>query len=680
MKKGVLLCLAILIASSAWPAIYNVEKISELSESNSIEYSPNIRNNELSFYFVRAPEAIDPGNEDYFQTTRSSTSASFDEPTSAPFVNILTSDQDGTFWISEDGLRIYFQRSPQSGTGTSDFYKSTRSSVSAPFPAATKMTSLSEDDVNEITPVLTDDELAIYYNTDTGDPGSYNYRVYRAERASVSSDFGTPSLVSEIPENYVMLDVSNDELTMIMTNFAIDPNSIFYTQRSTTSESFPSPEELEDMGSSMIGAAEMTDDLSRIYFNMNENPSGNLGAWDLYAGDLVIGPTATPTPTPTPIWPEPTPPVDVAATRDQIASHTGQTANPWGAAFDSQGRFIFFDQKVYNYYDDETLGSNNLIRMTSGVSGPSFETIATESQLAAVIPDFPGTSPYFKNLVTLDALSDDSVVMVVSGTSPHALIRIVPGTTPQITTIAEFQTTLNPPGCWDMAVDRTQTPNLIYLYYTNTSNYSLELYVVSADQTNATPTFFADPQYHNFPPMALTIDANGDVIYAGDADFQQIYRIDKDTKAETALLPELMLNSFTEERFDYVTSLDIDPVTGDILGTYYTGWSYPYTYSRYNLFAARKNSDGSYSAASELMLEQQVYADEDVLPWYISGRNLVPSGGGLAIARSGGYMYLSNASPTFNYTSFTARGIECILKIGTEFMLGAHPESWTNYE
>jgi len=379
---------------------------------------------------------------------------------------------------------------------------------------------------------------------------------------------------------------------------------------------------------------------------------------------------------PTPNLPSPVPSVDVAATRDQIEGITGDSPNPWGGVFDSQGRYIFVDQKVE--IGTGTIGTNQLIRMTPGSPGPQFEILATQTQLAVHVPELAGSGPIYPGLASVDVLSDDSIVLIFSGTSLHKLLKVVPGNPPQITVIASITGagTISP-SVGPMAVDRSQTPNVIYMYYTRETQKGF--YSVAADQTNTEPTLWKSPENAPYNPLDFAVDDNGDILYWGGNDMGQLFRIDCVTKNETPLLSETFY-----ERFGYLymynLCMDINRRTGDIISIYIADVPYPDTQSRYNVCKVKKNPNGSYANGEVLIIEEQVFGDEDVSPWYIEGRYLISFGCGISISPSGETFFVSNGEPDYKMGYIPYRGIDCILKIGTEGVLGVTPSHWRHYE
>ena len=400
---------------------------------------------------------------------------------------------------------------------------------------------------------------------------------------------------------------------------------------------------------------------------------------NISSSEPVIGLLVTPTPTPTPDLPFPEPPINMAANTDQISAFTGEVPSPWGGVFDPEGRYIFFDLKVW--INDTTYhGTNQLIRMTGEGSSASFEVLATQAQLAAV--DSRWGDEYLLELGGLDILFDGSIVMIGYGENPQKLLRIVPVNPPQITVIASFDfETITPwvaskaiPGQFveDIAVDRAQNPNRIYFLM------GRDIYSVYSNQTNATPALWLDTGQTLYNIYDLVVDNNGDIIYCENMYGGNIKKVEKTTKAITTI-SQSSLNDTLKGNYSSVLALDINRKTGDLFGLYYSYPPYPYTWSSYNLFKATKSVSGLYTG-TDFALEQQVLEDPDIFPWWGVWESFLIRGGGLAVHPQGRYFFCTSGSNNEFYGALVRHGIDCIVKIGTEALLGASPAHWRRYE
>jgi hypothetical protein len=640
--------------------ITNIAKITELSKSDMMEMCPFISHNELTIYYLSRSYISDKSLESYVQATRLNTTSPFDNITTAPFTNVMSATGwEGPFWVSDDGFRMYFSSDRD---GTMDIFVASRASMSVPFSAPTKLAAINIGTANDTNPVLANDEFTIYFTSNRGFP--LFYEIYRATRSDTSLPFGAPTLVDEfINSNYYIVDVSFGELEIVLCGTA----DIRYSHRDSESSPFSSYELVYNFdGSTVITGASLNGVWSKIYYSTFDG----LSSFDLYAGDFTLLPT-TPTPTPTPVLPTPKPLISIAVNKDEITAFTSAPANPWGGAFDSQGRYIFFDQKS-EIPSVGIWGTNRLIRVSFTGDTPFFATIATQTDLATNDSRWNSQMP---SIYGVDVLSDDSIILFVafspSGMPPYVkILKIVPGATPVITTVAhsDYSTPGALPVC--MAVDRTSSPNIIYVAIYN------EIDKITADQVNASLAYWTYTSNGGYV-YAMTIDENGDII-SGGAQISTpfgILRINKNTKEETTIYSGLE----TLEEHPYATvGLAINPMNQDIFGLNKSGYFYTNTLSAYNIYRLSKGTGGAYTA-SDYVTGYQVFNDPDVKPYSsYPSQQLVPPGGGFKIDPTASYLFLSNGSaPVGSYFSYP--GSQNIIKIGAEATLDAMPH-WVIYE
>lgn len=657
--RSMIVILALLgLAGNAFAQITNLARIDELSQDSIMEADPCVSDDELSIYYYQLTSYSDPSADTIMQATRASTSEPFGSITSAPFANIVSATAfELDPWCSNDGLRLYFASDRE---GNPDLYVSFRASFGDPFSLPAKLSTVSSDIANDTTPRLANGELSLYFMSDRL---ASSGRVFRATRTSTSADFDTPVLVSEISDDYILFDVSEDELTLVLRT----EGSLLYSQRSSTSEPFAAPSSVHIFSGSHPGDGTLSGDLSKIYIGQYQPafPFPNPLTADLYRGDIEL----LPLPTPTPILPpEPVPEVKVVATEDQIATFTGGAgANPWGGAFDSQGRYVFFDQKVPIDATGTLVGTNQLIRLTPG-SPPSFTTLATQAQLAIADDRWSGSTPSVE-LVDLATLSDDSVVLIGLGVNPQRLLRVVPGSPPQITVVGSIDLP-SYDNLIGIVVDKADSPNTIYI------GSSYTLYKIAADQLNGTPSAWFDlsPYYYQ---KDIAIDTGGNILFERVYG-ATLYSIDKIT-ATTTEITHSFTSSLTGD-YDYTLALEVNPADGEIFGMYYTSQRYPDTFSYFNLYRIPNEADlsGRYTPEN-FAIEEQILGDPDLSGWYTTGMNFILPGRGMAIHPSGHVIYCSNGRHRFLMYAATRIGTQCIISIGTSELSRVPAAFWRQY-
>ena len=148
--------------------------------------------------------------------TRASTSGMFGALQPVPGINGTTNDSDP--WISADGHVLYF--SSDRG-GNYALYRSTQTGGVFSMPELVRGTNL-DTPFMELTPVLTDDELTLYFASSRPNLGSVD--VFEATRTSTQDPFGEPINVTEL--NGLNADlpswISPDNCQLYVTHF--DPS------------------------------------------------------------------------------------------------------------------------------------------------------------------------------------------------------------------------------------------------------------------------------------------------------------------------------------------------------------------------------------------------------------------------------------------------------------------------
>jgi hypothetical protein len=123
--------------------------------------------------------------------TRPSVEVGFGDAGLAPGANDPLASDETPFW-REDGLLLYFGSTRGPGMNRA-IYRATWNGTNfgAPVPVAELDTSF-----NETSPVVTPDDLTIYYATDA--PSQTQYDVWTATRASTRDPFGSARPVAEV--------------------------------------------------------------------------------------------------------------------------------------------------------------------------------------------------------------------------------------------------------------------------------------------------------------------------------------------------------------------------------------------------------------------------------------------------------------------------------------------------
>jgi Tol biopolymer transport system component len=235
----------------------------------AFQAQPRLLPAELAVYFERT--VVDAGN-DLLTAQRAQADAAFGMATSIPELDTPSNEEDPT--LSPDGLRIFFTSDRPGGLGAYDIWQASRNATTDAFSTIALTANVSS----------TQDERHTYYV-----PGALyfassrtsSYHIYRA--AEQSGGFASPLLVAELSSSgfdYCPV-VTTDELRIY---FASDrgsdagANQVWTSVRSSTAQPWPTPtpvSELDAFGS--VIPSWISDDGCRLYIS-----SDHSGTWDMY--------------------------------------------------------------------------------------------------------------------------------------------------------------------------------------------------------------------------------------------------------------------------------------------------------------------------------------------------------------------------------------------------------------
>lgn len=147
------------------------------------EGTPFLSNDGLTLYFY-ATRPAGPGDRDLWFATRNTTDDEFDEPHQLMGVN--GESYDHLPWLSDDELMLYYTTEREGGLGHSDIWQATRLTKSDAFDdhrLVAGINSESREDAIAFSP----DRLTAYFTTDRATDG--NLDIWQATRASLADDF-----------------------------------------------------------------------------------------------------------------------------------------------------------------------------------------------------------------------------------------------------------------------------------------------------------------------------------------------------------------------------------------------------------------------------------------------------------------------------------------------------------
>jgi len=259
---------------------------------NSIydECVPNISADGLSLYFGGYLNNR-PGGEggtDIWLSTRDTV----DDPWGAPVhlaPPINTSAEDGSTYISADGLMLYFGSMGPGGWGDYDLWVATRATTDDPWGEPENLGSTVNSEYTDICPSLSPDGLSLYFSG-----GPYSFRpeglgegdIWVSTRETVAEPWGKPkNLGAPINSSFREMapSISSDgRVLFFQSTRSGGPADIWMTTRPTTEDDWEPPVKLESPINTSASDVNpnISPDGSTLYFSSKR--SGGQGGYDLY--------------------------------------------------------------------------------------------------------------------------------------------------------------------------------------------------------------------------------------------------------------------------------------------------------------------------------------------------------------------------------------------------------------
>lgn len=190
--------------------------------TTGLERYPTVTADGLVLYaFVGA----DP-NYDLAIATRASVTSSFSALSTIAALN--TSGSDELPYALPDGSAIYFE---SQRSNSAELYRAVRNG--AGFDAPNLVTGTNLEVANQSGPVLSPDELTLYFNSDRA--GSGTYEIYEATRASTVQGFDAPVALNLDPTGKHFTTpswISNDNCVLYFTSRSVSGDyDIYYARR-----------------------------------------------------------------------------------------------------------------------------------------------------------------------------------------------------------------------------------------------------------------------------------------------------------------------------------------------------------------------------------------------------------------------------------------------------------------
>ncbi|MHC4309817.1 MAG: hypothetical protein ACYSSN_07730 [Planctomycetota bacterium] len=180
----------------------------------------------LELYFHSYNRSGGYGNWDIWMTKRTTREDAWGEPLNLGHV-INSSANDGTPYISSDGLELYFNSKRSGGYGSNDIWVSRRATRNDPWEQPTNLGPVVNSSASESVPLLSSDGLLLFFSESESietpiRPGGFgNQDIWVTRRASISDPWGTPENLGPIvnsPSLDIAPRISPDGFTLYFTS------------------------------------------------------------------------------------------------------------------------------------------------------------------------------------------------------------------------------------------------------------------------------------------------------------------------------------------------------------------------------------------------------------------------------------------------------------------------------
>ncbi len=186
-------------------------------DTASNETSPSPTGDDLTLYYTTDKTGLVTGYWDVIAATRANTAAAFGSPSSVLGVSNAGSEQLDVF-VMASNLVVYYSSNTSTNNYPFYLYRASRATTSDTFAVDSSGVLAALDIGNrDRSPVVTPDELTLYFATDRS--GGSDYDIYVATRQSKSVAFGNKTDVAELntTNNEIPSWISDDGCRMYFT-------------------------------------------------------------------------------------------------------------------------------------------------------------------------------------------------------------------------------------------------------------------------------------------------------------------------------------------------------------------------------------------------------------------------------------------------------------------------------
>lgn len=226
-----------------WSAFSTPQQITGLGfDATWSEWGPTLSADGLTLMFA----AENGGTEDLYVATRSVLGTAFGAVSKLPTTNSLnTSANEGTPWLSADGLRLYFYSDRNGGLGLRDLYFSTRSTPSVDFGTPVAVGGLNSTSIDHLL-WLSADELDAYFTSTRAAGSLFGANIWLAHRTTRAASFGAAAIVTvlDTESGDEGPALTSDELTVFFSSDrtgGLGQFDVWMATRTSTASAFSAP-------------------------------------------------------------------------------------------------------------------------------------------------------------------------------------------------------------------------------------------------------------------------------------------------------------------------------------------------------------------------------------------------------------------------------------------------------
>ena len=274
-----------LFAASNWTSPANVSELNTGFDDGS----PFVSYDGLTIFFY-SYRAGGQGHSDLWQATRPSRSSPFGAPVHLGG-GVNSEQHEAHPSLTADGLELFFMRSTAIWK-EDDLYRTTRTATSEPFSTAVALSELNTS-VAEAFPCISPDGLTLYFTSNRS--GSSGDDIWFATRPDRASPFGTPQRLESVNsgDREIAFSIRAEGLTAYLARFTGDNCDIYETTRFSLAENFGTPMLIVALADSDYdGGPSVTADGTELYFFSRR--AGGLGGMDIWRSRGVLTRVAVP--------------------------------------------------------------------------------------------------------------------------------------------------------------------------------------------------------------------------------------------------------------------------------------------------------------------------------------------------------------------------------------------------